>query len=260
MLWVVLCCISSSRRCPSAGQTLSKCRAPRRLCASRSCRLLSAHTSCCCALLLAANQVSGDVRAMRRQMRERALGGLDRLEAVKRAVLSAASPAAYNSAAGGPVGRSQELPAFGEAGRAGSLAGGAAAEEDYVYQPTKVSGASGATARERHACVCVCVCRVSEHPSACTCVLQLAAGRWVVVQFKHARTAHTTARHVRMRTQQLAHGTHLRPRQHARACLMRFPGAATASSTRVHADRDAADASTSLLSHAWRVCTTLILT
>lgn len=72
-------------------------------------------------------QVSGDARAMRRQMRDRALAGLDKLEVLQRSALSGAPILSVAQSVAG------DLP------YAPSEAGGAAgAEEEFVYQPTKV--------------------------------------------------------------------------------------------------------------------------
>lgn len=71
-----------------------------------------------------AAQVSGDARAMRRQMRDRALAGLDKLEVLQRSALSG-GPMTAPSLAG-------DLPAPSEAGAAPGT------EEEFHYQPTKV--------------------------------------------------------------------------------------------------------------------------
>lgn len=74
-------------------------------------------------------QVSGDARAMRRQMRDRALAGLDKLEVLQRSALSG-GPMTAPSLAG-------DLPAPSEAGAAPG------AEEEFHYQPTKVGCCRG---------------------------------------------------------------------------------------------------------------------
>jgi hypothetical protein len=61
---------------------------------------------------------------MRRQMRDRALAGLDKLEVLQRSALSG-GPMSAPSLAG-------DLPAPSEAG------GAPGAEDDFQYQPTKV--------------------------------------------------------------------------------------------------------------------------
>lgn len=74
-------------------------------------------------------QVSGDARAMRRQMRDRALAGLDKLEVLQRSALSG-GPMSAPSLAG-------DLPAPSEAGAPPGTEDG-----DFQYQPTKVSSTS----------------------------------------------------------------------------------------------------------------------
>lgn len=69
------------------------------------------------------SQVAGDARTMRRQMRDRALAGLDKLEVLQRSAMSG-GPMTAPSLAG-------DLPAPSEAGAAG-------AEDESQYQPTKV--------------------------------------------------------------------------------------------------------------------------
>lgn len=81
---------------------------------------------CVCVCVACGAQVSGDARAMRRQMRDRALAGLDKLEVLQRSALSG-GPMAAPSLAG-------DLPAPSEAGAAPGT------EEEFHYQPTKVRG------------------------------------------------------------------------------------------------------------------------
>ncbi|KAF6252280.1 hypothetical protein COO60DRAFT_541941 [Scenedesmus sp. NREL 46B-D3] len=94
---------------------------------------------------LDALQLSGDARAMRQQMIDRAAAGQDRLEAARRYALSGA--AAGSVAGGSPA----ATPRDRQAGYAGSTLGGAqdaaggyaaseaGAGEENQYQPTKVT-------------------------------------------------------------------------------------------------------------------------
>jgi hypothetical protein len=75
-------------------------------------------------------QVSGDARAMRRQMRDRALAGLDKLEVLQRSALSGAPILSVAQSVAGDL-----PPAPSEAG------GAAGGEEEFQYQPTKVCAA-----------------------------------------------------------------------------------------------------------------------
>eukprot|EP00775_Hariotina_reticulata_P009315 gene9315-9480_t len=79
-------------------------------------------------------QLTGDARNMRRQMRDRALTGLDRLELLRRNAMSGPSqggtpPVAITAPS---LQRDSQLPAVNEAEPA------AEGDEDYQYQPTKV--------------------------------------------------------------------------------------------------------------------------
>ncbi|WIA41108.1 hypothetical protein OEZ86_004737 [Tetradesmus obliquus] len=98
---------------------------------------------------LDALQLSGDARAMRRQMIDRAAAGQDRLEAARRYAMGGGPAAAAAAAAGGsPMATPRDWDrqagyAGSTAGGAGETAGGYAASEagggeEYQYQPTKV--------------------------------------------------------------------------------------------------------------------------
>ncbi|KAF8062701.1 SPAC3H8.02 [Scenedesmus sp. PABB004] len=105
---------------------------------------------------LDALHLAGDARAMRRQMADRVLAGLDKLEALRRhavggggassapaaAATPLAVPASPGAAAAAPTPRGPGGGGLGGGGPgspdAASLAGGGGGEEGYRYQPTKV--------------------------------------------------------------------------------------------------------------------------
>jgi hypothetical protein len=95
-------------------------------------------------------QLSGDARAMRRQMLDRAAAGQDHLEAARRYAMTGGTAGAAGVASSAAAGSPTATPRDRQAGYASSVAGGAAetaggyaaseagAGEDYQYQPTKV--------------------------------------------------------------------------------------------------------------------------
>eukprot|EP00882_Tetradesmus_deserticola_P017950 GHRQ01019261.1.p1 GENE.GHRQ01019261.1~~GHRQ01019261.1.p1 ORF type:complete len:246 (+),score=99.71 GHRQ01019261.1:1218-1955(+) len=91
---------------------------------------------------LEALQLSGDARAMRRQMIDRAAAGQERLEATRRYALGGGAAAGAGSVPGGTptlTPRDRQASYAGSVDAAGGYAASeAGAGEDYQYQPTKV--------------------------------------------------------------------------------------------------------------------------
>lgn len=91
-------------------------------------------------LLLVCLQVLGDARNMRRQMVDRAIAGLDKLESMHKYAMAGGSTAGGGSPLSTPrqptaaQSLGAELPLVSDA----AAAEGAGAEDDYQYVPTKV--------------------------------------------------------------------------------------------------------------------------